>query len=262
MIAYFTEMFGPAFGPVIGLAVVLILLALGIWVLFMVIRRFRSGLFISGAKSRAPRLAVTDAVPVDSHRRLILVRRDDVEHLIMIGGPIDIVVEAGIGRPQPAIQHGAPRIQPQITEPQVKPQAIIQPASPPAIAPAAPQRSANMAAREAVTEAERGRPIRTPETQLPERRVEPFMASPAAPTPPMPPAPQGQGFVQGSGQGSGHISGHVSGLASVQAAAQTAPLAVSPAAVPVTPPSLTRAALDADLDKLLDELRPNPLQDR
>ena len=29
-------------------------------------------------------------------RRLVLIRRDNVEHLIMIGGPQDVVVESGI----------------------------------------------------------------------------------------------------------------------------------------------------------------------
>jgi hypothetical protein len=33
---------------------------------------------------------------VDSHRRLVLVRRDDVEHLLLIGGPTDVVVERDI----------------------------------------------------------------------------------------------------------------------------------------------------------------------
>ena len=43
------------------------------------------------------RLEVTDHANVDGRRRLLLVRRDNVEHLIMIGGPVDIVVETGIG---------------------------------------------------------------------------------------------------------------------------------------------------------------------
>ena len=37
-----------------------------------------------------------DATAVDSHRRLVLVRRDDVEHLLLIGGPADVVVESDI----------------------------------------------------------------------------------------------------------------------------------------------------------------------
>jgi hypothetical protein len=37
-----------------------------------------------------------DATAVDSHRRLVLIRRDDIEHLILIGGPTDVVVERDI----------------------------------------------------------------------------------------------------------------------------------------------------------------------
>ena len=43
------------------------------------------------------RLEVMDHASVDGRRRLVLVRRDDVEHLIMIGGPVDVVVETCIG---------------------------------------------------------------------------------------------------------------------------------------------------------------------
>lgn len=44
----------------------------------------------------SPRLAVVDAAIVDNQRKLVLVRRDDVEHLILIGGPADVVVEQNI----------------------------------------------------------------------------------------------------------------------------------------------------------------------
>ncbi len=33
---------------------------------------------------------------LDGGRKLVLVRRDGVEHLILIGGPMDLVVESGI----------------------------------------------------------------------------------------------------------------------------------------------------------------------
>jgi hypothetical protein len=48
------------------------------------------------------RLEVVDHANVDSRRKLILVRRDDVEHLIMTGGPVDVVIETGISAPAPA----------------------------------------------------------------------------------------------------------------------------------------------------------------
>lgn len=42
------------------------------------------------------RLEVIDQASIDSRRKLILIRRDDVEHLLMTGGPVDVVVETGI----------------------------------------------------------------------------------------------------------------------------------------------------------------------
>ena len=60
------------------------------------IRNRPSSPFIRGGKNRQPRLAVLDAAAIDTRRRLVLVRRDDVEHLIMIGGPTDVVIESRI----------------------------------------------------------------------------------------------------------------------------------------------------------------------
>lgn len=48
------------------------------------------------------RLEVVDQANVDGRRRLVLIRRDDIEHLIMTGGPVDVVIETGIGSPQSA----------------------------------------------------------------------------------------------------------------------------------------------------------------
>jgi flagellar protein FliO/FliZ len=44
------------------------------------------------------RLDVVDQANVDGRRRLVLIRRDDVEHLIMTGGPVDVVIETNIGQ--------------------------------------------------------------------------------------------------------------------------------------------------------------------
>jgi flagellar protein FliO/FliZ len=43
-----------------------------------------------------PRLSVIEHASIDGKRKLVLVRRDDVEHLIMTGGPVDVVIETGI----------------------------------------------------------------------------------------------------------------------------------------------------------------------
>jgi hypothetical protein len=70
------------------------------------VRRFAGGSIGGGAtRGRMPRLAVIDAAAVDGRRRLVLVRRDNVEHLLIIGGPTDVVVETNI------VRAGAPRDQ-------------------------------------------------------------------------------------------------------------------------------------------------------
>src|SRR6516165_4641758 len=54
--------------------------------------------FSSKRLAAANRLAVVDAAAVDGRRRLVLIRRDNVEHLLMIGGGADIVVEPNTRR--------------------------------------------------------------------------------------------------------------------------------------------------------------------
>ena len=80
---------------------------IGLLILYWLFKKLTHGTFISGGRNAQPRLAVQDATPVDSHRRLVLVRRDDVEHLLLIGGNTDIVVEQNIRLGTPA-QRQAP----------------------------------------------------------------------------------------------------------------------------------------------------------
>jgi flagellar biogenesis protein FliO len=94
---------------------VLIVLAL-IGAVAWLVRRFGgNSIGSSGARGRMPRLAVIDAAAVDGRRRLVLVRRDNVEHLLMIGGPSDLVVEPNIVRTA-AQRDQAPQRQPVGTE--------------------------------------------------------------------------------------------------------------------------------------------------
>ncbi len=44
---------------------------------------------------------------IDGGRKLVLIRRDDVEHLLLIGGPIDLVIETGIPAEPPARREAA-----------------------------------------------------------------------------------------------------------------------------------------------------------
>ena len=77
------------------LVVVLGLLAVAFWLL----RRFGGGrLGSAAARGRQPRLALIDQAAIDNRRRLVLIRRDNVEHLLIIGGPTDVVVEQNIVR--------------------------------------------------------------------------------------------------------------------------------------------------------------------
>ena len=96
-------MFDTLFGAEMPLAVkffLAFLVVLGLILGFAwAVRRFGTGrLGGASARGRQPRLAVIDYASVDGRRRLILVRRDNVEHLLMIGGPTDVVVEPNIVR--------------------------------------------------------------------------------------------------------------------------------------------------------------------
>jgi hypothetical protein len=72
------------------IAAAIVILAL---VLLLLVWRALSGK-ISGRKGS--RLGVSEFHEVDKVRRLVLVRRDGVEHLVMIGGPQDLVIETNI----------------------------------------------------------------------------------------------------------------------------------------------------------------------
>jgi flagellar protein FliO/FliZ len=81
------------------------------------VRRFGAGrLGGAGTRARQPRLAVVDHASVDSRRRLILVRRDNIEHLVLIGGPTDVVVEANIVRAAPATREATLTRPPPVAE--------------------------------------------------------------------------------------------------------------------------------------------------
>ena len=56
-------------------------------------RRINAGRVAGG---RTARLGVVEALPIDSRRRLVLVRRDGVEHLLLLGANGETVVERGI----------------------------------------------------------------------------------------------------------------------------------------------------------------------
>ncbi|MEM9635192.1 MAG: hypothetical protein AAGA50_27960 [Pseudomonadota bacterium] len=89
-----------AIAVILALGAVLLLFSLFIFIL----KRLTGG-NITHSRSRQPRIAVMDSATVDTRRRLVLVRRDNVEHLILIGGPSDVVVEQNIVRNAPLPAH-------------------------------------------------------------------------------------------------------------------------------------------------------------
>jgi hypothetical protein len=115
----------------IAFAIILILL-----VLFGVVFRKLTGarLMMPGSdrgRSRQPRLGIVDVYDLDRQRQLLLLRRDNVEHLLLIGGPNDVVIETNIVRvagarvPAASNDTGTDRIDPVLEQaprpPQVEP---------------------------------------------------------------------------------------------------------------------------------------------
>ena len=96
MHAWLENQIGQSAANIITSFVVLIIVIAAIAVTISILRKFNRGTFVVGGKSRTPRLSVRDAAAVDRTRRLVLVRRDNVEHLLMIGGPTDLVIETNI----------------------------------------------------------------------------------------------------------------------------------------------------------------------
>ncbi len=69
-------------------------------VLILLVFRLAFGrrLRMPGGRARQMRLGIVDAFDLDRQRQLVIVRRDNVEHLVMIGGPNDILIESQIVR--------------------------------------------------------------------------------------------------------------------------------------------------------------------
>ena len=56
-------------------------------------------------RNASRRVGVIESVPLDGKRNIVLVRRDDTEHLVLVGGRTDVVIEPNIMRrplPKPA----------------------------------------------------------------------------------------------------------------------------------------------------------------
>ncbi len=87
------------------------LVLIAIFVLVLVVVIFKS--FNSRVRGRkGSRLGISEYYELDKTRRLVLVRRDDVEHLMLVGGNQDVVIESGI----PSAMMSQPAIPPPIEQ--------------------------------------------------------------------------------------------------------------------------------------------------
>jgi flagellar protein FliO/FliZ len=92
---FMTSLFGGSAGTLLNaafaLGIVLVLIVLGLWLLKVLTRAGETM-----GRGREKRLQVVDTATVDGKRKVMIIRRDNVEHVVMTGGPADLVIETGI----------------------------------------------------------------------------------------------------------------------------------------------------------------------
>lgn len=92
---FITGLFGgsgnTALTMLFALGAVIVLIILAVWLMKVVFKV--SG---NGVRGRNRRLAVVDTLVLDQKRQLMIIRRDNVEHVILTGGAQDLVIETGI----------------------------------------------------------------------------------------------------------------------------------------------------------------------
>ncbi len=89
-----------AMGVQFLIALIAVLILFGIFVWFL--RLITGTQYKRSSVRQDQRLAVLDRTSVDDSRSLLLVQRDGIEHLLMVGGPSDVVVESNINLSGPA----------------------------------------------------------------------------------------------------------------------------------------------------------------
>ena len=126
---FITSLFGESSGQILtvlfALGIVLVLIVLAVWLLKLVYSA--SG---KVARGRNRRLGVMETLAIDQKRQLLVIRRDNVEHLILIGGPHDLVIETGIPLAEPAAAPTGRRPVPMVP--------VVSPAKPRPVVAAAP----------------------------------------------------------------------------------------------------------------------------
>ncbi|MCX7326356.1 MAG: hypothetical protein NTZ14_18470 [Hyphomicrobiales bacterium] len=207
---------------IIALALVLVLVVIA----GLILRRIAGGRLKfkgNGGRTRQPRIGIVDIFDMDRQRQLVLLRRDNVEHLVMIGGPNDLVIEASIIRSGSRAQLPVVPEMPdatQASEGEAASQGLVAQRRAPQPAAAPPSRPAGAPAEQPPLPMQP--PARTPRVEAP--------AEPAAPLP-------------------SFLSRHAGAVAAA-AAAGTAVVATAreaavpqPAATPPGPPPLAKPVM-------------------
>jgi flagellar protein FliO/FliZ len=207
-------------------AIALIVAALLVLLVFRL--AFGRRLRMSNNRGRQLRLGIVDAFDLDRQRQLVIVRRDNTEHLIMIGGPNDLVIESQIVRAE--ARDGRQRDKDREKERREKDHA-----EPAQLAPAQPLKPAAL-------EPQLPLPPFVPEAPAAEEPVSPRQMPPLAPatTPtPAPSQPAGRAPLSPVGPRRPPVRAEVKPTPVVPPpAATTPPAAPEPAPQPETPPPL------------------------
>lgn len=77
-----------------GLALLFVLALVGI--IALIARRSGLAPRFAAGRGKIRRLSLVEVMPLDNRRRLVLVRRDGVEHLLLLGPERATVIETGI----------------------------------------------------------------------------------------------------------------------------------------------------------------------
>lgn len=214
--------------PVLGAIVAFLFAALLVLYIFRLLfgRRIRA----PGPRNRPRRLDIVDTFDLDRERQLVIVRRDNIEHLLLIGGPNDVLVEGTINRVEgvigrPAENRAAPAT-PASNWP-AAPEATKPPPAPapePAPAPAA-------------------KPAGLGPLNLPPDLFAPTPSKPAAPTSPPPSPPAASAPVAPKAPSAPEpVKAPPAAPAPARPAAPVAPRPAMPPR-PATPPFLSRSRL-------------------
>lgn len=140
---FITSLFGGSGNSVLtavfALVAVIVAILLVLWLLKLL---FNASSNVGRGRNR--RLMVVDTLALDPKRQLLIIRRDNVEHLILTGGAQDVVIETGIEvdeepaqptrRPIPMVAARKPAQPAKAAPAPAAPAAPVAPKAPPATA--------------------------------------------------------------------------------------------------------------------------------